>query len=80
MTFFRDEQKGTTATLIINPPEAFIPEPIVLIPSRFPDVQNVSNPVSPPPNPNTVQYPAQPNINDLVPYIPPINASSLNPP
>ena len=80
VTFFRDEQKGTTATLIINPPEAFIPEPIVLIPSRFPDVQNVSNPVSPPPNPNTVQYPAQPNINDLVPYIPPINASSLNPP
>lgn len=32
VTYSRDEKNGTTATLILNPPQAFIPEPIVLIP------------------------------------------------
>jgi prophage tail gpP-like protein len=36
VTFSRDE-RGTLATLIINPAQAFVPEPIVLIPSLFPD-------------------------------------------
>ena len=95
VTFARDNEKGTTATLLINPPEAFIPEPIVLIPSRYPDVpgNNGSSATSQGTTISgvqTVNYPAYSDPTNLVAApgvlnvptsgVTPVNASGLTPP
>jgi prophage tail gpP-like protein len=35
VTYSRNEETGTTATLVLNPPIAFQPEPIILVPQPF---------------------------------------------
>jgi len=35
VTYVRDENGGTTASLILNPPQAFTPEPIIIVPQPF---------------------------------------------
>lgn len=64
VTYSRDEESGTTATLILNPPGAFIPEPIVLVPNRLPDVTGPGS-ATPSGNP-TVSYPGVLNADQLV--------------
>jgi prophage tail gpP-like protein len=70
VTYSRDEDNGTSATLVMNPPGAFIPEPIVLVPNRFPDVP-APNPSATSPSPTNnsaanVQYPGVLNSDQLV--------------
>ena len=42
VTYHRDESRGTTASLVLNPPCAFVPEPIVLVAQPFPEGGNSS--------------------------------------
>lgn len=56
VSYRRDAHRGTIAELLVMPPQAFIPQPLVLYPIA-PDI----NPGSPPSSPSTAQ-PGQPPI------------------
>ena len=69
VTYSRDNSTGTTCTLRINPSCAYIPEPIVLVPSFAPDVGAGGGPAGNKNNPNitgVIQYPGQPSQDQLV--------------
>ena len=67
ITFQRDEEHGTTAVLLLNPPSAFIPEPIVLLPSLFPDQYlNSTGKQSSTTTQGSVAYPGEITADQLV--------------
>lgn len=70
VTYSRDNNGGTTATLIINPPEAFVPEPIVLVPNAYPDAGGnkgiATNQTKQTTGVPTINYPAITSSDQLV--------------
>ena len=70
VSFHRDGEKGTYAILTINPPGAFIPEPIVLVPQLFPDkviaTSGGGSVPNAPSSTSSVSYPGGLNESQLV--------------